>query len=296
MRPADSLIFGFLSFLFIITVLFKKQIPDSYSILSVYTVLIAALFLLTYFKKRHKSKILEITCDVILPVLVVVLVFDTLGSLIRHINPSTYDHFLIQLDYMIFNVHPTVALERFTAPVATELLQLAYISYYFMPIILGVTLKIKGKETEFNRTVFLIILCFFLSYIGYILVPAVGPRYTMNHIQNTELHGIFLRDAINSTLNTLEGIKRDAFPSGHTAITLVVLYLAYRFQRLLFRIFLPFVLGLIISTVYLRYHYVVDVAAGVLLFAFTIYVGEKYYNYWEKRNETNYKSQAPNYK
>jgi len=106
----------------------------------------------------------------------------------------------------------------------------------------------------------------------------------MSHLQNIELHGILLRDSIDSILNSLEGIKRDAFPSGHTAVTLVVLYLAYRFKKTLFWIFLPIVLSLVVATVYLRYHYVVDVIAGVLLFVFTIYIGEKYYNWWEKRN------------
>lgn len=284
MRPVDILTFGFLTFLFIITVIFKKQVPNAYLILSIYVVLITALFLLIFFKKRHNGKILEMIYDIIFPVIVVVLIFDSLGGLIPYINPITYDHLLIRLDYTIFKEHPTVALERFTTPLITEIMQLAYTSYYFLPIILGVVLKVKGKEADFNRMLFLVILCFFLSYVGYILVPAIGPRYTMNHLQNIELHGIFLRDIIDSTLNTLEGIKRDAFPSGHTAVTLMVLYLAYRFQKPLFRAFLPVVLTLLVATVYLRYHYVVDVIGGILLFAFTIYIGEKYYNWWEKKN------------
>lgn len=284
MRPVDILIFGFLTFLFIITVTFIKQIPHAHIILLIYTVLIGALYLLIYFKARRDGRFLRILYDLIFPVIVVLLIFDSLGGLIRYINPVTYDHLLIRIDYIIFKGYPTVALERVTTPVITEILQLAYTSYYFLPIILGVVLKVKGKETDFNRMLFLVILCFFLSYIGYIFVPAIGPRYTINHLQSTELHGILLRDSIESTLNTLEGIKRDAFPSGHTAVALVVLYLAYKFQRFLFWIFLSFVLALLVSTVYLRYHYVVDVIAGILLSAFTVYIGEKFYNYLEKRN------------
>jgi len=284
MRPVDYLTFGFLTFLFIITVIFIKQIPNAYLILSIYSVLIAALSLLIFFKKRNDGKILEIIYDLVFPVIAVILIFDSLGGLIRYINPITYDHLLIRLDYIIFKAHPTIVLERFTTPVNTELLQFAYISYYFLPVILGVTLKIKGKDAEFNKSIFLIILCFFLSYIGYILVPAIGPRFTMNHLQSFELHGVFLRDIIDSALNTLEGIKRDAFPSGHTAVTLVVLYLACRFQRALFWVFLPVVMALIVATVYLRYHYVIDVIAGVLLSVFSIYIGEKYYNWWERHS------------
>lgn len=287
MRPVDVLTFGFLTFLFITTAIFSGQIPNAHLILSLYASLATALFLLIYSRKKLKSKTMDIIYALIFPIIALVLIFDSLGGLIHYINPVNYDDLLINIDYMIFKVHPTIALERFISPVLTEILQFAYTSYYFLPVILGVALKIKGKEAEFDRTIFLILLCFFLSYIGYFFVPAVGPRYTMNHLQGTELHGIFLRDKIDGILNSLEGIKSDAFPSGHTAVTLVVLYAAYKFQKNLFWFFLPVVMALLVSTVYLRYHYVIDVIAGILLFVFTIYAGEKFYNWWERNNKLN---------
>lgn len=286
MRPVDVLTFGFLSFLLFITIVFIKQIPHAFTFLFIYIVLLTTLLILVYFKNRRDNRVLEMTYDLIFPIIAVFLIFDSIGTLIQYINPLTYDYLLIRLDYIIFNAYPTVAMERVTTPVITEIMQYAYTSYYLLPIILGVILKIRGKRADFNRTLFLIILCFFLSYVGYILIPAIGPRYTMKHLQSFELHGIFLRDIIDSTLNALEGTKRDAFPSGHTAVTLVVLYLSYRFQRGLFWIFLPVVFALLVSTVYLRYHYVVDVIGGILLFAFTVYIGDKFYDRLEK---TSYK-------
>ncbi|MBI5051070.1 MAG: phosphatase PAP2 family protein [Nitrospirae bacterium] len=285
-RQVDILTFGFLAFLLTITVIFMKRIPNAYLIIILYIILITVLSLLIYFKSKHNNKILRITYDIVFPVITVFLIFDSLGGMIRYINPRTYDHLLIRMDYLLFGGHPTVALESFASPLFTEVLQLAYSSYYFLPVILGAVLKITGKEAAFNRSLFLVILCFYLSYAGYILVPAIGPRYTMNHLQGIELHGIFLRDFIDSALNAIEGTKRDAFPSGHTAVTLVVLYLAHRFQKSLFRVFLPVVVALLISTVYLRYHYVVDVIGGILLSVFTIWAGERYYNYFSSRSSS----------
>ncbi len=291
MRPVDILTFVFLAFLLTITAVFSKQIPDINRILSIYLFLSTALIILMFLKKRYDGKILAFIYNLVYPYLAVVLIFDSLGGLIRYINPATYDHLLIRLDYMIFKAHPTIVLEPLVNPVITEILQYAYVSYYFLPIILGISLIIKKKDPELERSIFLVVLCFFLSYIGYILIPAIGPRYTMNHLQSVDLHGVFLRDIIDNTINALEGIKRDAFPSGHTAVTLVVLYLSYRFQKVLFRPFLPIVMALMISTVYLRYHYVVDVFAGIFLAILTIFAGEKYYNWWE--NRINSKSQSP---
>ena len=61
------------------------------------------------------------------------------------------------------------------------------------------------------------------------------------------------------------GAARDAFPSGHAMMTLVAMWWSWR-QRLRLRWALS-VIGvlLILATVYLRYHYVVDVLAGALL-------------------------------
>ena len=70
-------------------------------------------------------------------------------------------------------------------------------------------------------------------------------------------------------------------PSGHTAIGLIVLFLAYRYARLLFYIFCPIVAALILSTVYLRHHYVIDVFAGAALAAGCSLIGPRLYRWWE---------------
>jgi membrane-associated phospholipid phosphatase len=129
----------------------------------------------------------------------------------------------------------------------------------------------------------MIMLCFYLSYIGYLLFPALGPRYAMAHLQTAELPGSVISHTIQVALNALEGVKRDAFPSGHTGIAVTALVLAWRLDRRLFRIFLLPVLMLVAATVYCRYHYVVDVLGGLLLVVVTLVMGNVYYKFWEKR-------------
>ena len=103
------------------------------------------------------------------------------------------------------------------SPLLTDLLQVAYISYYLLPVTLGIALKLRADNRAFDRSLFLIMLCFYLSYIGYLLMPALGPRFTMEHLQHRELQGLFISGPVQEALNRLEGIKRDAFPSGHTS-------------------------------------------------------------------------------
>jgi membrane-associated phospholipid phosphatase len=223
------------------------------------------------------------TRDIIFPVLSVLIIFDSLGLTVHRINPQDIDYLLIRVDYLIFGAYPTVYLERFICPLLTDILEIAYTTYYFMPITLGVFLKVRGDDGVFEKFLFLILFCFYLSYVGYMLFPALGPRYAMEHLQTAEMGGFLVSKPIQHFLNLLEGVKRDAFPSGHTGIALTVLFLSYKYARNIFRVLLVPVILLIFATVYCRYHYVVDVIGGVLLAIVTIVVGEVYYKFWTRR-------------
>jgi membrane-associated phospholipid phosphatase len=286
LRPADTLNFTFLFLLITVTLLFYQKMPSSALLASVYFVMISVQILLI--RVRDKNGLLRISYDLLFPLLCIVAIFESLEYVVHFINPIDIDPVLVKFDYAIFSGHPTVMLERFASPLLTEIMQLAYTSFYFLPIILGLALKIKKTDQAFERSLFLTMLCFYLSYAGYMITPALGPRYTINHLQNVELHGLYIADQLHDLLNRLEGIKRDAFPSGHTAVALTVLYLSFLFEKRLFWIFLPCVILLIFSAVYCRYHYVVDILAGAVLTAITLFLGETYYAYWKKRIDINY--------
>jgi len=279
-RPADAVTIIFLLFLSVLTLIFYQHIPKAPFLISLYSIFFIAQIILIRFK--NNGRFMGLFYDLIFPILCVLVIFDSLEWLVHYVNPEDIDPILIRLDYLIFNNHPTIILERIMSPLLTDILQIAYSTYYFIPTSFGVVLLLNNQREEFNRTLFLILFCFYLSYLGYILMPALGPRFTISHLQTTELQGLFIAEPLQKLLNKLEGIKRDAFPSGHTAIAVTVLYLAYRFKKRFFWILLPIVAALIFSTVYCRYHYVVDIIAGFGLTLLTIFLGEWYYEWWLK--------------
>lgn len=274
-RAVDTLNLVFIFALLSITIFFRKKLPDKDILIAIYSSLIVVQVLLILLN----NKVPRAIHDFIFPLIYVLAIFDSLGRLVHYINPVDIDPVLIRLDYLIFGGHPTVLLERIINPFLTEVFQLSYTTYYFIPIVYGIVIKRIGKEEEFQRSLFLMVLCFFLSYLGYILLPALGPRYTIRHLQTVGLSGLFLANPIYELLDRLEGIKRDAFPSGHTAVAVLVLFLSFRYVRRLFWLLLPVVSLLLISTVYCRYHYVVDIIAGMGLTVLTVLIGERYYDF-----------------
>ncbi|HMK49386.1 MAG TPA: phosphatase PAP2 family protein [Thermodesulfovibrionales bacterium] len=279
-RPGDIITIAFLVFLLGLTIAFYPALPRPKYLISLYSVLILAQVILI--RLSNKGKFLEFFYDLIFPTICILAIFDSLEWLVHYINPQDIDPLLIRLDYMILGGHPSLILEKIINPYLTDILQLAYSLYYFVPVGYGAILLMSGQKEDFNRSLFLILLCFYLSYLGYILFPALGPRFYLSEIQTSGLHGFILTEPLQNLLNRLEGIKRDAFPSGHTGITVLVLYLSFRYKRWFFWLALPVVSALIFATVYCRYHYVVDVIAGFGLTIITISLGEWYYGWWER--------------
>lgn len=271
LRPVDRLTISFLALLSAVALAFIPAIPHWGWLVGRYFLLMLSVVALAYYNGRSNTWKLALYLYAFLPLLIIPVVFDSLGDLIPWMRPRLLDDALIRIDHAMFGVHPTVWMERIIHPALTTAMQFAYISYYPMSALLGLVLYLKRRHHEFDEAVFGIMLCFYLSYVGYILVPAVGPRFTLVDLQTTDIQAIPLVTTIRNTLNGIEHNKADAFPSGHTAVALMTLYYSWKTkERILFFILAPVITALIFSTVYLRYHYVIDVIGGVLLAALTI--------------------------
>ncbi len=284
-KPVDLLSIAFISFMAAVTLFAMPRLPHGGGLIARYIALMAALVIISRYAGHHDAANWTRTLHAFLPVFLIPVLFNSMGDLIPWIRPHYFDDLLITIDYNLFGGHhPTVLFERLIHPWLTTIMQFAYISYYPMAVILGAVLFMKKKEALFDEAIFGIILCFYLSFIGYLLFPAVGPRFTLAHLQTRDLAASPLVVAIQDTLNALENTKTDAFPSGHTAVALMTLYYAWKFrERVLVALLIPAVAGLVVSTVYLRYHYVIDVIAGIALTALTVYLAPPLYAWSSRR-------------
>ena len=66
-------------------------------------------------------------------------------------------------------------------------------------------------------------------------------------------------------------------------MSLLALFYAWRYVRFWFWVLLPFALGLWVSTIYLRHHYVVDLFAGWLLAPVAARVAPRLDGWWARR-------------
>ncbi|HTK83184.1 MAG TPA: phosphatase PAP2 family protein [Bacteroidota bacterium] len=297
LRPVDAITIAFLALLSLILIAFTTRDSGALTVAGINIAAGIGLFFLARTCSRAPNKLLTPIYHWY-PVVAIFLVFKEVHIVQQKLGGADWDNLLIAIDHAIFGVHPTQWLQQFASPALTELLQISYASYYFIMLAAGIEVFLQHDREKFSYVLFTIVYGFFLSYLGYIIFPAVGPRFTLHdfYALDNDLPGMFLSTPIRNFLNAGESIpagtlnaialaQRDAFPSGHVEMTLISLYLAYHY-RLKSRYVLTFFGALLIfSTVYMRYHYVIDVAGGVVFMLVTIWTAPAIVSWWKGKGK-----------
>lgn len=233
------------------------------------------------------------------PILMVAFCFKQIYFLMVYASPVLYDSYLINIDRAIFGTDPTMISMHFNHPLFTEFIQIIYSIFYLMPIIFACELYLWHRYEELKYAMFVIFVGFYLSFLGYLILPAIGPRFTIHDFSSidTELPGLFFAKLLRHFIDFGESIpagvpnpeqfaQRDAFPSGHTIMIVLIAYLSRKIRSNSFYFYLPYAILMIFSTVYLRYHYVADLIGAVPFILATIYIANRVY----KKKNLNIKS------
>jgi membrane-associated phospholipid phosphatase len=301
LRPVDALIAAFLVFLAVIFAFVAGSV-FSWSILCATNLLLIGVIFVLASSSTDRANTLRRSTSLLrrihdwYPVPMILLVFKEVYIVMHAMGRPDFDAELIAIDRFLFGgVDPTVWLAQHTTPILTEILQIAYFSYYLIMLAVGIELYARREHEKFCLVVFTIMYSFFLSYIGYMLVPGVGPRFTLHDFAavDEELRGLLFAQPLRDFINNVESIpkgsanalmlaQRDVFPSGHTQTTLVSMYFAILYRL---RVRVPVIVAgslLIVSTVYLRYHYVIDLVAGAAFALITLWTAPKLLSLWQR--------------
>ncbi len=207
-----------------------------------------------------------------------------------HLNTFLFpkiDPYLVAWDEWIFGYQPSIRFsEMANHPIFSELMFLAYFSYYLMPFIAFVAIWVY-KRTYFEKFSFLILSGYFTYYLLFICIPAAGPQFyftpPLNQIETSGFFGMLVK-----LIQKYGEAPTAAFPSSHIGISVMLLILLFRNFKKLAVLFLPFCLLLIFSTVYIKAHYFVDILAGILtgplILAFNQYIYSKYPLFYADRD------------
>jgi membrane-associated phospholipid phosphatase len=204
------------------------------------------------------------------------------------VNPGSLDPQLHELGLRLFGVEPAIALEPWISSATTEWFAFFYYGYFFvlglhvLPIIF---LSRNGRILhEFALGILLVLA---VGQSLYLVVPGYGPVRGLPDLFHTQLPSGVWWNLVTDLVRSA-GAQKDIFPSIHTAApTFILLFSLYNRAHLPYRFTWPlvafFVFNIIIATMFLRWHWLVDIVAGLVL-AFAAHVVSVRVTRWERRH------------
>ncbi len=216
----------------------------------------------------------------IIPLIMAILLnYYLVGEFDRAIGFERKDNLFAPFDQWLFGAPIAVVAENTLRPLGIirslfyDILMLSYMSYFLLPII-GVTLIFRSlpeeKKYKIGRYITSVLIFFFLNYLLYMLVPVTGPQYWMpdqfSHPLPFTPFGHFMWSLINQGQSTFI----DCFPSGHTGVALLVSMWLFKTNHPARFILMATTGFIMMATLLLRYHYLMDLICGLPLAYFSL--------------------------
>jgi membrane-associated phospholipid phosphatase len=280
---------------------YRGRLGLEYSLLAAHVVcLLAIQTLIRACAWRRGSRILDFLRH-FYPILLYAGLYRETGELNRMFAAGHLDGFFIRLEGKLFGCQPSILfMEKLPWLPVSEIFYTAYFSFYVMIAGIGLILYLQEKR-RFWRYVSVVSFVFYGCYLAFIFMPVVGSRLfyltapgfdpAQYSISPTPYPAAVQAGPMYKLVTWVYHAEAPggAFPSSHVAVALCTLYFSWRFVPKIRWIHLIVVILLCAATVYCRFHYVVDVFAGILTAALLIPLGEWLYRKTGNGSETDFK-------
>ncbi|SDQ44171.1 phosphatase PAP2 family protein [Natronobacterium texcoconense] len=203
------------------------------------------------------------------PLLAVLLVVLGINRVMRQEGPTISEEIGVQLTWLFYDLEGEFVLvfQSIATPEVTAYFSAIYVyGYAFLLIFPGVAYFALSNTVHFRRLLAAYSLNYAIGVAFYLVVVAFGPRNVMPDVlastlmYDTSPEYQHLTGQVNHSTNV--------FPSLHTSLAATVALFAYwtreQYPRW-FPVALVLAVSVGISTMYLGFHWVIDVIAGILL-------------------------------
>lgn len=198
------------------------------------------------------------------PLLMLISGYAWIGEVMELSVQQGVDDALRRADVWLFGTDPVVALQAIISRPLSVWLAFAYSMYAVFYAVCPSVIWLSSGRQAFRELALMLGSAMAVTWFSYLLFPAKGPVLSQTFTVPLDMYFI---EPIKEALMDAGRITWDCFPSMHTCATLIFWFGAWRHARVMFWVMAPIALSIPFACVYLRYHYVVDVLAGVGLAA-----------------------------
>ncbi|HEX4445204.1 MAG TPA: phosphatase PAP2 family protein [Polyangiaceae bacterium] len=216
--------------------------------------------------------------------------FFQLRDILPAVSPYAFDARIYAFDLRVFGVEPSVWFDQFVNEKTTEWFAFFYFLYFLiLTVHVLPALFWLRNERIMGRFGVGLLMVFLTAHLLYMVVPGWGPYWYLKGVFQHELQGPVFWPLVRETVDK-GGAQKDIFPSLHTAVPTFLAIFSFRHRRVApFKYSWPVVAFLatqiIIATLFLRWHYLVDVVAGLLLATTASILGQRVADWEALRRE-----------
>jgi membrane-associated phospholipid phosphatase len=234
---------------------------------------VVVLLLYVWLFRLQRYPLAQITRDWF-PQALMILAYKQMGWFAPATHTNLREHQWIVWDRLLLDrLHGRAIIESL-GPILPSLLELSYALVYAVPPITMAVIYATGLRRRTDTLLTIYLLGLFLCYAQFPFWPSEPPRVVFPGEDNPTVHTAMR--SFNLWLVGNYGIHTSVFPSAHVsgavAAAFGIAYLLPQRRRLVLVYFVYSVL-VAIATVYGRYHYAVDAAAGFLVGVFGFLFG-----------------------
>jgi membrane-associated phospholipid phosphatase len=200
-------------------------------------------------------------------------------NLMLRVNPHTTDAVLSQIDAALLGNQASFLLEPWINPLITDVLCLVYFCYVFTLPGVALYFYLVKEKTIFRRVMMGYLTLMLMGITSYLLMPAIGPDSFFANQYTRDLSGHPIIRGVDYIMRTGR-VGYDCFPSLHVGIPLLLSFYLRDYRRKLFIPALAYVALMCGATIYLRYHYVVDVVASFLYAPAAYWLNDFLLSHW----------------
>lgn len=205
------------------------------------------------------------------PWLGMVMCYSLMKPLVPVLHPQLFDADLKKADLHLWGRGPSAWTQNLMGhPGLTDFFSVLYLSLFVW--LLGLLVYHSYlRRALYQRFMLGIITLYAGGFLGYLVYPAIGPRFAYPE-EWTWLQGGWIFRASEVLIGQL-GARFDVFPSLHGAISGYLLFWQMNHDRRGLVWGLPLTVGIWLSTLFLGFHYFPDLLSGGVLAGISAWVG-----------------------
>ena len=217
----------------------------------------------------------------LLNIVPLIIIYQNMSFFGQSGHADLWDATMYRADEWLVGEIPALWAQNIYSDLLSEIMSISYFIYFAAPLTY-MLLYWKKEFPLFRKYIFSTLFMHYIALMFFIAIPVTGPKYYYEDMFAKDVGGWTFTHFNSWIYEFARSNTTDCFPSMHVGLFLLITYYMYRYDRRSLFITIPVTLLMSASTLYLGYHYLIDIVAAVILVIITLLFTHYYFKWWKR--------------